>query len=206
MILVYLQSCVCVSAKSLQMCLTLCNHMACTSVCGFSRQGYWRGLPHPPLPKRGIECVSSGPPVLQADSLLGKPKVVQLLTKASGLIYLFIFGCAVCGILVPWPGIKLVPLALGAQSLNHWTTREIPSIILLSWREGVKVTRLCWTLCDPMDCAVHGILQTGILEWVAVPFSKGSSQPRGQTQVSCIAGGFFTSWATREALWREGRC
>ena len=37
------------------------------------------------------------------------------------------------------------------------------------------------------------------LEWVAFPFSRGSSQPRDQTQVSCIAGGFFTSWATREA-------
>ena len=46
---------------------------------------------------------------------------------------------------------------------------------------------------------VHGILQARILEWVAFPFSRGSSQPRDQTQVSCIAGRFFTSWATREA-------
>ena len=46
---------------------------------------------------------------------------------------------------------------------------------------------------------VHGILQARILEWVAFPFSRGSSQPRGQTQVSRIAGRFFTSWATREA-------
>ena len=51
---------------------------------------------------------------------------------------------------------------------------------------------------DPMDYTVHGILQARILEWVAVPFSRGSSQPRDQTQVSCIAR-FFTSWATREA-------
>ena len=42
-----------------------------------------------------------------------------------------------------------------------------------------------------------------ILEWVAWPFSRGSSWPRGQTRVSCIAGGFFTSWATREALGGE---
>ena len=63
----------------------------------------------------------------------------------------------------------------------------------------VKVTRLCPTLCDPLDYTVHGILQARILEWVAFPFSRGSSQPRGQTQVSRIAGGFFTSWATREA-------
>ena len=52
------------------------------------------------------------------------------------------------------------------------------------------------TLCDPMDYTVHGILQVRILEWVAVPFSRGSSQPRDQIQVSHIAGGFFTNWAT----------
>ena len=63
----------------------------------------------------------------------------------------------------------------------------------------VKVTQPCLTLCDPMDC-IHGILQARILEWVAFPFSRGSSQPRDQTQVSCIAGRFFTIWATREAL------
>ena len=46
---------------------------------------------------------------------------------------------------------------------------------------------------------VHGILQARMLEWVAFPFSRGSSQPRDWTQVSHITGGFFTSWATREA-------
>ena len=50
-----------------------------------------------------------------------------------------------------------------------------------------------------MDCAVHGILQARILEWVAFPFPKGSSQPRDRTQVSCTAGRFFTSWAIEEA-------
>ena len=50
-----------------------------------------------------------------------------------------------------------------------------------------------------MDYTVHGISQARILEWVAIPFSMGTSQPRDQTQVSCIAGRFFTSWATREA-------
>jgi len=44
-----------------------------------------------------------------------------------------------------------------------------------------------------MDYTVHGILQARILEWVAFPFSRGSSQPRDGTQVSHIAGGFFTS-------------
>ena len=50
-----------------------------------------------------------------------------------------------------------------------------------------------------MDYTVHGILQARILS-VAIPFSRGCSQPRDQTQVSCMAGGFFTSWATRKAL------
>ena len=62
----------------------------------------------------------------------------------------------------------------------------------------VKVTQSCLTLWNPKDYTVHGILQARILAWVAIPFSRGSSQPRDRTQVSCIAGGFFTSWATRE--------
>ena len=57
----------------------------------------------------------------------------------------------------------------------------------------VKVAQSCPTVCDPVDYTVHGILQARILEWVAYPFSRGSSQPRDQTQVSRIAGGFFTS-------------
>ena len=52
----------------------------------------------------------------------------------------------------------------------------------------------------PRDYTVHGSLQARTLEWAAIPFSGGSSQPRDQTQVSPIAGGFFTSWAAREAL------
>ena len=50
-----------------------------------------------------------------------------------------------------------------------------------------------------MDYMAHGILQARILEWVALPFSRGPSQTRDRIQVSHIAGGFFTSWATREA-------
>ena len=61
----------------------------------------------------------------------------------------------------------------------------------------VLVTQSCPTLCDPMDCSlpgssVHGFLQARILEWVAIPFSRESSQSRNQTQVSCTAGRFFT--------------
>ena len=78
---------------------------------------------------------------------------------------------------------------------------RFPKIIL--WKyicslEKVKVTQWCPTVCDPMDFTVHVILQVRILEWVAIPFSRGSSQPRDQTQVSCVADRFFTIWATRE--------
>ena len=62
----------------------------------------------------------------------------------------------------------------------------------------VLVIQLCPTLCDPVDFSppgsfVYGILQARILEWVAIPFSRGSSLPRDQTQVSHIAGGFVTA-------------
>ena len=63
----------------------------------------------------------------------------------------------------------------------------------------MKVAQSCLTLCNPMDYTVCGILQARTLEWVALPFSRGSSQPWDPTQVSRIAGGFFTSWVTSEA-------
>ena len=67
---------------------------------------------------------------------------------------------------------------------------------LIFWVVKVRVTQLCLTLCDPMDYTVHRILQAWILEWIAFPFSRGSSQPRDRIQVSHIAVKFFTSWAT----------
>ena len=62
----------------------------------------------------------------------------------------------------------------------------------------VKVAQSCLTLCSSMDYIVHGVLQARILEWVAFPFSRESSQLRDHTQVSHIAGRFITSWAIRE--------
>ena len=65
---------------------------------------------------------------------------------------------------------------------------------------SVLVAELCPTLWDPTNCSlpgssVHGILQARLLEWIAIPFSRASSWPRDQTQVSCIVGRFFTIWA-----------
>ena len=67
------------------------------------------------------------------------------------------------------------------------------------------VAQSCSTLCNPMDCIAHqaplsmGILQARILDGIAIPSSRGSSQPRDRTQVSHIAGRFFTIWVTSEA-------
>ena len=68
-----------------------------------------------------------------------------------------------------------------------------PNALITSLFGEVKVPQSCPTLCDPMDYTVHGILQARILEWIAFAFYRGSSQPRDRTQVSHIAGEFFTS-------------
>ena len=66
-----------------------------------------------------------------------------------------------------------------------------------------EVAQSCLTLCDTVDCSllgssVHGIFQAIVLEWIAISFSRGSSQPRAQTRDSCIVDRRFTIWATRE--------
>ena len=65
---------------------------------------------------------------------------------------------------------------------------------------GSDSLRPHWTVAHqaPLSSSVHGILQARILEWVVMPFCRGSSRPRDQTWVSCIAGRFFTIWATRD--------
>ena len=64
---------------------------------------------------------------------------------------------------------------------------------MIHWKVKMKVTQSCLTLCDPMDYTVHGIVQARTLEGVAFPFSRESFQPRDRTQLSLIAGRFFTS-------------
>ena len=114
---------------------------------------------------------------------------------------------------LPDPGIKLGSPAFQADSLPS-EPPEKPEMGLepmtlrlrvscsTDWARQaaakVKVAQLCPSLCDPMDYTAHGILQARILEWVAFPFSRGSSQPRDQTWVFCTAGRFFTIWATNE--------
>ena len=86
-------------------------------------------------------------------------------------------------------------------SVTDWNNKVWD--IFCSWSK-VLLAQSCLTLCTPIDqslpdSSVQGILQVSILEWVAIPFSKGASKPRDQIQVSCIADRFFTIWATRKA-------
>ena len=97
---------------------------------------------------------------------------------------------------------------LGNKS-RHWFETSTSKCLFGSCTHSDKSLLTChfshvW-LCSPMDCSppgssVHGILQARLLEWVAISFSRGSSQPRDRTWVARIVCRFFTSWATREAL------
>ena len=79
----------------------------------------------------------------------------------------------------------------------------------LQWKLGLGIWSLsCLTLCHPMDCSlpgssVHGIFQAIVLEWIAISFSRGSSQPRAWTRVSLIVDRCFMVWATREVLYKN---
>ena len=95
---------------------------------------------------------------------------------------------------------ETVYLVLWVGTVTMWT----------QWELKVLVAQSCPTLCDPMDCSppgssVHGILQARILEWVAIPFSRGSSRARDGTWVLLHADGFFTVWATNWAHWERLR-
>ena len=92
------------------------------------------------------------------------------------------------------------------QEHNKWTLKFPRLLVSISETPTglCFVAQSCTTLCNPMACSppgssVHRALQARILEWITMPSSRGSFQPRNQTQVSCIASGFFTVWATREA-------
>ena len=96
--------------------------------------------------------------------------------------------------------INYIYIYIHTHTHTHTHTQTHTHIYIMK----VLVTQSCLPLCDPMDCSllgssVHGIFQTRILEWVAISFSRGSSNPREWTWISCLTGRFFTIWATREA-------
>ena len=86
-----------------------------------------------------------------------------------------------------------------------WTcTIYILDYVVAVSLKSVLILQSCRTLCKLTDCSLpgssaYGMLQARIMEWVVIPFSRGPSWPRDWTQVFCIAGKFFTTWAIREA-------
>ena len=132
---------------------------------------------------------------------------------------------------LPDPGIKPVSLALQIRNLplgDYMYTNicthifhscmytnmcdlfelcEINNLTLIVCPFFKIISQSCPTLCDPIDyslpgSSVHEIFQARVLEWIAVLFSRGSSWPRDQTQVSRIASRFFTIWATGRPFWK----
>ena len=103
-----------------------------------------------------------------------------------------------CEILVSWPGFEPMRPVINLQSYNHWTTTiSLPKTLWciklkrqfnsnFTSRMRAKLLQCVWFFCDTMDCSPPGssvreILQARILEWVSMPSSRGSSQPRDQT-------------------------
>ena len=166
-------------------------------------------------------------PVSLTHSLLLRMSLHFLFKLLVCLFFFFQLCHGACGVLVPLPGIKLMPFGWEHRILTpepprksqdetfhsiHLNLKGLSSAILqicpdlLSpkytqhhWIDMccVLVAQLCPTLCNHMDCSppdssVHEISQARILEWVAISFSRGSCQPRDQTQVSHVADRFFT--------------
>ena len=100
---------------------------------------------------------------------------------------------------------RAVALELTHIHLVPTLCRALCKVLLGAVSSVVLVAQLCLIFCNFTDCSspgsfVHGIFQARTLEWIAIPFSRGSSQPRDWTRVSCIAGGLFTNWATGESI------
>ena len=88
--------------------------------------------------------------------------------------------------------------------------KELNKTLLICWWYSSGSRSVESDSCNSIDCSlsgssVRGVLQARTLEWVAIPFSRGSSWPRNWTLVFCIAGRFFTVWATREAHYPQTR-
>ena len=137
-------------------------------------------------------------------SLKGARKLFLPLFRSPGVGVGGWIGVAVCVCVCVCVCVKPGSLSCDSASITWFSTRVWHCAQhghSLFYCMCAKLLQLCPTPCDPMDCSppgssVHGILQAKILEWVAIAFSRGSSWPRDRTQVSHIAGIFFTIWAT----------
>ena len=187
------------AAKSLQLCLTLCDPIDCSPPGSLVP-----GILQARTPEWGAISFSNA----------WKSKV-----KVKSLSHVQLFA-------TPWTTAYQAPPSMGFSRQEYWSGVPLPSLVpswnlnnsrcvfsflfILYYLDPEHAVCCTWSLscvqffATPRTAACQtplsmGILQARILEWVAIPSSRVSSQPRGQTQVSHIAGRFFTVWATREA-------
>jgi len=156
---------------------------------GFSRQQYWSGVPLPGV----LQFMGS--------QRVGHDWATELNWTEC---HLLIFAISMHSINKNFLRLLSILISIGEKENNVQEENNnicwIPSVGQPPGKPYLWKWKSCLTLCNPVDYTVHGILQARILEWVAYPFSSGSSWPRNQTRVSHTAGKFFISWATREAL------
>ena len=143
----------------------------------FSRQGYWHGLPCPPpgeSPNPGIKPAS---PALQAE--VTYPKCRARIWIQAYIFPNFTFFSLICYL----PGNRRKNLR------EQWSLLKTPPTILSYQAPLLSCVQLFGTPmdCNPTGSSVHVIFQERILEWMAISFSRGSSQPRDQTCVSCVS-------------------
>ena len=180
----------------------------------FPRPENWSGSLFPSLgdlPNPGIKPRS---PTLQVDSLPADPQGKARIKKEETKNIIntgYDFRCKKFKIRIFTENSIVFPYIFFPyiSHIFYNSNKKEPGLNLTKDEEDLyesesEVAQLCPTLGDPMDCSlpgfsVHGILQARILQWVAISFSRGSSQPRDRTWVSRIAGRCFNLWATREA-------
>ena len=194
-------------AKSLQSCPTLCDpidgsHQAPLSL-GFSRQEHWSGLHL----------------LLQCMKVKSESEVAQSCPTFSDPMDCSLPGSSIHGIfqakVLEWGAVAFSDMCVYTHIHTyiyihtHTYTHTCTYVCVCVCVYCAKLLQSCPTLCDAMDhnllgSSVYRIVQAWILEWVTMPFSRESSQPRDWTcisYISCIAGGFFSTSATREALY-----
>ena len=209
-------------SEVIQLWLTLCNPMDCSlpesSFHVIFQARYWSGLPFSSPGDHPDPGIEPGSPALQADilpsELPGKSFIFLAANRDNSTNKDYTCSKQM-GKVQAHDGIELelyclhhsdgssqysccnkpvysLPIYIEYSSIKK-TQRNTEFFCRSFFLVKVKVTQSCPILYNSMDCIVHEILQARILEWVAIPFSRGCPQPRDQTQVSCIAGGFFTS-------------
>ena len=157
------------AAKSRQSCPTLCDPMDC-SLPGFSIHGIFQA--------RTLEWVPFPSPMHESGKWKWSHSVVSDSLQSHGL------------------AAYQAPPSMGFSREQYWSGVPLPSLIFKASIMKMKVK-----LFSPVlpGFSIHEVFQARVLEWAAISFSRGSSQPRDWTQVSCIADRCFTAWTAREA-------